>query len=196
MAERALVSVLNLYRLLELVDREHFAWALAHEGTLLIECESPVDHLIIDIDLGLLSHSTGGDRGPLSVNLADTLLCDHRQLYLLVLAEHHEADRVFLVALVVFIQDRNHGRVHVNRYDMLGGHLLPISVTAAGHIHSEVDGALGTHPGAGTLLTRHKAVDLLGDERYKAESVGKKLVMKRTSVLSHLDKVDGHRWHL
>ena len=40
------------------------------------------------------------------MDLADALLGNHRQLDLLVLAEHHEPDGVLLVPLIVLVHDR------------------------------------------------------------------------------------------
>ena len=105
LAERTLVGILDLDGLLQLVDAEDFSWALGHELLLLLHGESPVHHLVVEANHGLLAHGTGGDWGPLGMRLTDTLLGHHAESDLLVLAEHHETNGI-LIAIIIFVGDR------------------------------------------------------------------------------------------
>ena len=87
-----------------------------------------VDNLLVESHYGLLAHGAGGHWRPLRVNLADALLGNHSQVKLLVLAEHHDPDRVFLVALVVHIRHWDGWVVKVTRCDAFARHFRLVTV--------------------------------------------------------------------
>lgn len=119
LAERALISILDLHCLLQLVDAKDFARALFDELPFLLLCESPVDDFLVDANDWLLTHGTGGDRRPLRMRLANTLLCNHGKVELLVLAEHHEPDRVALLPILFVVDDRDDSAIDVASDDVL-----------------------------------------------------------------------------
>ena len=64
------------------------------------------------------------------MNLSDSFLCDHVDVKLLVLAQKHQLNRVFLLPLSVSILDRNHRIVRIDWHDILGGDFDLVTIFA------------------------------------------------------------------
>lgn len=126
----------------------------------------------------LLSHDAGADGGPLRVGLTDALLCSHRDVQLLVLAEEHDSDRVFLLAKVVLVLHANNGAFRVNATHVLTCHELLLSIWRARCRQSEADRTLGAHTLTRTLFMSHVLINRVRNQRYQSKSVRYKLVMQ------------------
>ena len=130
------------------------------------------------------------------MSLADAFLCNHSQIKLLVLAEHHEADGVALLAVLLVVDDWHDRTLLVADHNALRSDFLPVTVCIAVGLHLEINRALGAHTSASALLTGLELVNVIADQRHKPETMSKELIMKSRGVLSDFDQVNGHRGHL